>query len=149
MGEVVCPDGSQGGYMHATRVCRTLSLSCRSPPLAARHLEHRLFRLPTLTSNSSRRNLSTSTTPRRAQYSRFDDDPNRPPPPSLEIQKRDIIIYTLGAGSIVYYIFQCVLCYTSLVSPVPLHLLLMPASKKSRASPRDRSMALHGCQPKI
>ncbi|KAI9511952.1 peptidase family M48-domain-containing protein [Russula earlei] len=53
---------------------------------------------------ASHRNLSIST-PRRAQYSRFDDNPNRPRPPT-GLQKRDVIIYTLGVGSIVYYIFH-------------------------------------------
>ena len=117
--------------MHATRACRRAallsasSLKCYPPPssysLAARHIERGLFlsrcppRLgpPILTNrsagSSSRRNLSTSTAPRRAQYSRFDDDPNRPPSQSTGFQTRDIIICTLGAGSVIYYIFQYVM----------------------------------------
>jgi hypothetical protein len=146
--------------MHVIRACRAAALrssfTSRLPSgsnLVSRHLERRLVlsrcppRLPTLTNDfvsSSRRNLSTSTPPRRAQYSRFDDDPNRPPPQSLGFQKRDIIIYTLGAGSVVYYIFQCVMSHLACI-----HLLLMSGSKQSRTSPRDGSMALHGCEPEI
>ncbi|KAF8489552.1 peptidase family M48-domain-containing protein [Russula emetica] len=108
--------------MHAIRTCRRAPLSalrsCRpssSCNLGARHLERTFFLSPTrypptptcdsVSFLSSRRNLSRSpTTPRRAQYSRFDDDPNRPPPHSAGIQRRDIIIYTLAAGSVIYYI---------------------------------------------
>ena len=116
--------------MHATRTCRRAPLSalrsCRpssSCNLAVRHLERTLFvsptryppKLPGVSCDSvsfplSRRNLSTSpTTRRRAQYSRFDDDPNRPPPHSAGIQRRDIIIYTVAGGSVIYYIVQCVI----------------------------------------
>jgi hypothetical protein len=134
--------------MHATRACRraaallsTSSLTCRLPSscsLVSRHLERILVlsrsppRLPTLTSDSvssSRRNLSTSTPPRRAQYSRFDDDPNHPPPHSRGFQKRDIIIYTLGAGSAVYYIFQCVI---SRSSTSPSNVWFRTVSNKSQ-----------------
>lgn len=133
--------------MYAARTCRRAPLSalrsCRPPSscnLAARHLERTFFvsptrylpRLPTLTSYdsvpvpSSRRNLSISpTTPRRAQYSRFDDDPNRPPPHSAGIQRRDIIICTLVAGSVIYYIVQCVIYVSHLISHAFTSLLLM------------------------
>ena len=134
--------------MYATRTWRRAPLSalrsCRPSStcnLAARHLElQRTFfvsstryppRLPTLTYDSvsfpsSRRNLSISpTAPRRAQYSRFDDDPNRPPPQSGGIQGRDIIIYTLVAGSVTYYIVQCVIYVLHLISHALTSLLLM------------------------
>jgi hypothetical protein len=134
--------------MHATRTCSRAPLSalrsCRpfsSCNLAARHLERTFFvsptryhppRLPTLTCDSlsfpslSRRNLSISpTTPRRAQYSRFDDDPNRPPPHSAGIQRRDIIIYTIAAGSVIYYTVQCVIYVLHLISHALTSLLLM------------------------
>lgn len=132
--------------MYAARTCRraplSASRSCRplsSCNLAARHLERTFFvsptryppRLPTLTYDSvsfpsSRRNLSISPTkPRRAQYSRFDDDPNRPPPHSAGIQRRDIIIYTLTAGSVIYYIVQCVIYVLHLISHAFTSLLLM------------------------
>jgi hypothetical protein len=128
---------------HATRTCRRAPLpalrSCRpssSCNLAARHIERTFFvsptryppGLPTLTCSfpSSRRNLSIyPTTPRRAQYSRFDDDPNRPPPHSAGIQRRDIIIYTLAAGSVIYYFVQCVIYVLHLISHALTSLLLM------------------------
>ncbi|KAH9169804.1 hypothetical protein EDB89DRAFT_1908314 [Lactarius sanguifluus] len=49
--------------------------------------------------------------PRRAQYSRFDDHPNhqdsnRPPPSFSAFQRRDVIIYSLGVGSVVYYLLH-------------------------------------------
>ncbi|KAI0246822.1 peptidase family M48-domain-containing protein [Lactifluus subvellereus] len=101
--------------MHAIRACRAFltagSLTCRpSCSRALRHLESRVpSRFPSRSSvfPPSSRSLSIST-PRRAQYSRFDDDPNRPPPSSAGsgFQTRDIVIYTLGAGSIVYYIYH-------------------------------------------
>ena len=133
--------------MHATRICTRAPLSalrsCRpssSCNPAARHLQRTFLvsptrynpRLPTLTCDSvslpsSRRNLSISpTTPRRAQYSRFDDDPNRTPPHSAGIQRRDIIIYTLVAGSVIYYIVQCVIYVSHLIDLIshPLTSLL-------------------------
>jgi hypothetical protein len=106
----------------SSSTCRPLPSSCN---LVARHFERRLS---THTSSSaispSRRNLSTPTAPRRAQYSRFDEDPNRPPSHSTGIQRRDIIIYTLGAGSAIYYIFQCVIPIFNISSLVPRHLPL-------------------------
>jgi hypothetical protein len=133
--------------MYATRTCRRAPLSalrsCRPSSIcdpAARHLERTFFvsptryppRLPTpatcdsVSFPSSRRGLSISpTTPRRAQYSRFDDDPNRPPPHSGGIQRRDIIIYTLVAGSVIYYIVQCVIYILHLISHTFTSLLLM------------------------
>ncbi len=121
-------------YTSSLRSSR-LSSSCN---LAARHLERSLFlsptryppRIPTLTRDSvptlsSRRNLSIyPTPPHRAQYSRFDDDPNRPPPHSAGIQKRDIVIYTLVAGSVVYYIVQCVFIFY-ISSLMPRHLFFV------------------------
>jgi hypothetical protein len=102
--------------MHAARACRASglaaasSLRCRPTSYNLAHRSTR--RTPTTSSGSlpSRRNVSTST-PHRAQYTRFDDDPNRPPPPSAGLQRRDIIIYTLGAGSVIYYFAQCVIIY--------------------------------------
>ncbi|KAF8259043.1 hypothetical protein EI94DRAFT_1752577 [Lactarius quietus] len=105
--------------MLATRACRALpilqvavrSSKCRqSLSTSIRHLESRVQTrsLPRHTvSLSPYRNLSISV-PRRAQYSRFDDhssqDPNRPPPPPFSgLQRRDVIIYTIGFGSVVYY----------------------------------------------
>ena len=136
--------------MHATRACRraaalrstssfTSHLSSGSN-LVSRHLKRRLVpshcppRPPTLTSasvSSSRRNLSTSTPPRRAQYSRFDDDPDRPPPQSTGFQKRDIIIYTLGAGSAVYYIFQSVYLISRALT-YPSNVWFQTVSNKSQ-----------------
>ena len=140
--------------MHATWTCRApLSAlrSCRPSPACnpvARHIERTLFvsparyppRLPKLSRDSvfSRRNLSISPTPpRRAQYSRFDDDPNRPPPKSAGIQRRDIIIYTLAAGSIIYYIVQCVIYVLHLIShPLTSLILISCFSKVSNKSQR-------------
>ena len=144
--------------MYATRTCSRAPLSalrsCRpssSCNLAARHLERTLFvsptryppRLPTPTFDpvsfpSSRRNLSISPTPpRRAQYSRFDDDPNYPPPHSAGTQRRDIIIYTLAAGSVIYYFVQCVIYVLHLISHALIPpLLLFRFSKVSNKSQR-------------
>ena len=145
--------------MHATRTCSRAPLSalrsCRpssSYNLAARHLERSLFvsptryplRLPTPTCDSvpfpsSRRNLSISPTPpRRAQYSRFDDDPNRPPPDSAGTQRRDIIIYAVVAGSIIYYIVQCAIYVLHLISHAMTSLLfIFWFSKVSNKSQRQ------------
>jgi len=134
--------------MHAIQLHARSLRSCRLPSschLAARHLERTLFlsptrytpRLPTLTRDSvslpsSRRNLSIyPTPPRQAQYSRFDDDPNRPPPHAAGIQKRDIIIYTLAAGSVIYYIVQCVIYVLHLISRASTSLLIMSCFRKS------------------
>lgn len=146
--------------MHATRTCSRAPLSalrsCRpssSCNLAARHLERTFFvsptryppRLPALTCDSvsfpsSRRDLSTfPTTPRRAQYSRFDDDPNRPPPHSAGIQRRDIIIYTVAAGSVIYYIAQCVI-YLSCFDISPSNVLVLKSLEQVPETGRWRFM---------
>ncbi|KAH9981802.1 peptidase family M48-domain-containing protein [Russula compacta] len=97
--------------MHGARACRPpllVASSWRRLPTASNLVERRLLSrfLPRASVYSpSHRNLSTST-PCKAQYSRFEDDPNRPPPPSAGFQRRDVIIYTLGAGSIAYYFFH-------------------------------------------
>lgn len=128
--------------MHATRACRRASLpvlaaaassSFRSRPTSYNLIHHLARRSPPGPSgpfsHPSHRNLSISA-PRRAQYTRFDDGPSRPPPPSAGFQNRDIIIYTLGAGSIVYYFFQCVITYI-LVSRLLLNVWSLLASNKS------------------
>ncbi|KAI9456016.1 hypothetical protein BJY52DRAFT_1277558 [Lactarius psammicola] len=105
--------------MFATRTCRTLpflaanSSRCRASPSALiRHLESRAqTRSPPrrIVSLSPHRNISISAA-RRAQYSRFDDHPkpgpNSPPPLFSGLQRRDVIIYTLGVGSVVYYLLH-------------------------------------------
>jgi hypothetical protein len=108
--------------MHAIRACRAFltagSLTCqRSCSHPLRHLERRIpSRFPSRNSvfSPSYRNLSIST-PRRAQYSRFDNYPSRPPPSSAGsgFQTRDIVIQTVAGGFIAYVVFQCVtvLCY--------------------------------------
>lgn len=116
---------SSESYMLATRTCRTLpflaasSLRCRpSPTTLIRHLESRAqTRSPPrriAAPLSPHRNISISAA-RRAQYSRFDDhpnqDPNSPPPSFSRLQRRDVIIYTLGVGSVVYYLLQCVIVF--------------------------------------
>jgi len=107
--------------MYITRACRALALLRQGPAVSPlrclssssarhfewRHLSSRPPPRPPNVSLRSHRNLSASTC-RRAQYSRFDDHPNGARP-TAELQRRDVIIYTLGAGSIVYYIFQCVI----------------------------------------
>ncbi|KAH8986768.1 peptidase family M48-domain-containing protein [Lactarius hatsudake] len=84
-----------------------------TPSALIRHLESRVqTRLPPRRTVplSPHRNISISAA-RRAQYSRFDDhpshqDPNRPPPSFSGFQRRDVIIYTLGVGSVVYYLLH-------------------------------------------
>ena len=110
-------------YMFATRTCRALpflaasSLRCRpSPSTLIHHLKSgvRTRSLPRQIASpwSPHRNISISSAC-RAQYSRFDDhpnqDPNHPPPLFSGLQRRDVIIYTLGIGSVVYYFLQCVI----------------------------------------
>lgn len=104
-----------GLSMQAARACRRAPLlaaasasSLRCHP-TSHNLARQLTRGPLLVSSSSfpsHRNVSTSTPLRAAQYTRFEDDPNRPPPPFRRFQTRDVIIYTLGAGSIIYYFIQ-------------------------------------------
>ena len=108
--------------MLATRTCRALPFlaarSSRCRPFQSTLIHHLESRLQTrspprhIVPSFPHRNLSISA-PLRAQYSRFDDHPNqdanRPPPPSFSaLQRRDVIIYTIGIGSVVYYLFQCV-----------------------------------------
>src|ERR1700691_2869899 len=114
--------------MFAARTCRALppflaasTSGCRpSPSTLIRHLECSSRSPPRRIAApwSPHRNISTSAV-RRAQYSRFDDhpnqDPNRPPPSFSGFQRRDVIIYTLGVGSVVYYLLQCVIV-------LPFHL---------------------------
>ena len=141
--------------MHATWTFRapffaSALRSCRPSPAyspAARHIERTLFvsparyppRLPKQTrdSVSSRRNLSISPTPpRRAQYSRFDDDPNRPRPQFAGI-RRDVIIYTLATGSVTYIIVQCVIYVLHLIShPLTSLILISWFSKVSNKCQR-------------
>ena len=156
--------------MLATRTCSRASLSalrsCRpssSYNLAARHLERTFFlsptryppRLPTLTYDSfslpsSRRDLSMSpTTPRRAQYSRFDDGPNRAPPHSAGIQRRDIIIYTVGAGSVIYFIFQCVIHVLHLISHALISLLNVLVLKSLEQVPETGRWRFMDMSPKF
>ncbi|KAI9433225.1 hypothetical protein H4582DRAFT_1989770 [Lactarius indigo] len=92
------------------------SSRCRptlSPLVLHGHLESRVqTRFPPrfISPLSPHRNISISAA-RRAQYSRFDDhsnhqDPNPPPPSFSGLQRRDVIIYTLGVGSVAYYLLH-------------------------------------------
>jgi hypothetical protein len=103
--------------MQTIRACRPF-LTARSfrrrPPSdpLLLHLESRILsRLPSRCSVNlpSYRNFSRSST-RRVQYSRFDDDPNRPSQfsESSRLKTRDVVIYTVATGAIVYYFVQCV-----------------------------------------
>ena len=95
-----------GLSMHATRACRRAPLFATAGFLRCRPTSHNFVHRSTRSPLSSHRNVSTSTPLRAAQYTRFEDDPNRPPPPFRGFQTRDVIIYTLGAGSIIYYFIQ-------------------------------------------
>ncbi|KAH9054686.1 peptidase family M48-domain-containing protein [Lactarius vividus] len=91
----------------------TISSRCRpTPSTLIRHLESRVQTraLPRrVVPLSPHRNISISAA-RRAQYSRFDDHPNHdqnhPPPSFSGFQRRDVIIYTLGVGSVAYYLLH-------------------------------------------
>ncbi|KAN0137529.1 peptidase family M48 domain containing protein [Lactarius tabidus] len=102
--------------MFATRTCRALPFlaarSSRCRPSLLHHLESRVQTCSPprrIVSLLPHRNLSASAAS-RAQYSRFDDHPNQDPnhqsSPLAGLQRRDVIIYTIGIGSVIYYLFH-------------------------------------------
>ena len=99
----------------------TKSLKCQpSPSTLIRHFDSRIQ------TDSSHRQIAAPWSPHwnisissacRVQHSRFDDhanqDPNRPPTRLAELQRRNVVICTLGVGYVVYYVPQRVIILLS------------------------------------